>query len=57
MNDLINSKNRTTIALKEQKKSQFSESGLYVKEDDQDWGKRWYERHSKRLRIKSIFFP
>ena len=38
MNDLINSKNRTTIALKEQKKSQFSESGLYVKEDDQDWG-------------------
>ena len=23
---------------KDQQKSQFSESGLYVREDDQDWG-------------------
>ena len=30
MNDLAD--------LKETKNSQFSEKGLYVKEDDQDWG-------------------
>ena len=25
-------------AIKTQQKSQFSESGIYVREDDQDWG-------------------
>jgi len=38
MNDLLNNKNNNIVAPKEQKKSQFSESGLYVREDDQDWG-------------------
>jgi len=30
MNDLLDPKNK--------QKSQFSEKGLYVREDDQDWG-------------------
>ena len=30
MNDLVDPKN--------EQKSQFSEGGLYVREDDQDWG-------------------
>ena len=38
MNDLLNPKNRNLQASKEQPNSQFSERGLYVKEDDQDWG-------------------
>ena len=35
MSDLENPKEH---AEKGQQKSQFSESGLYVREDDQDWG-------------------
>ena len=35
MNDFLDPKQNI---LKDQQKSQFSESGLYVKEDDQDWG-------------------
>ena len=38
MNDLLDPKNNKLDALKEQHNSQFSESGLYVREDDQDWG-------------------
>ena len=35
MNDLLDpNKNR----VKDKQNSQFSESGLYVREDDQDWG-------------------
>ena len=35
MNDLLNpSKN----VVKNQQSGQFSESGIYVREDDQDWG-------------------
>ena len=29
------------------------EKGLYVNDDDQDWGSGGDERHSRRLRIKS----
>ena len=35
MNSILNPKER---AEEGQQKSQFSESGLYVREDDQDWG-------------------
>ena len=35
MNSILNPKEH---AEKGQQKSQFSESGLYVREDDQDWG-------------------
>ena len=35
MNDLLEP-NKSTV--KDKQKSQFSESGLYVREDDQDWG-------------------
>ena len=38
MNDLLDPKSTILQAQKEQQKNQFSESGLYVKEDDQDWG-------------------
>ena len=38
MNDLFNPKNNNWVAPKDQKSSQFSEGGLYVREDDQDWG-------------------
>ena len=38
MNDLLNPKDSNRLALKGQEKSQFSENGLYVREDDQDWG-------------------
>ena len=35
MNSILNPKEH---AEKGEQKSQFSESGLYVREDDQDWG-------------------
>ena len=35
MNDKLNPYNRTR---KKQQNSQFSEHGVYVREDDQDWG-------------------
>jgi len=38
MSDVLGPKNSDIQALKEQQNSQFSEGGLYVREDDQDWG-------------------
>ena len=38
MNDLVNPKNTSWVAPKDQQGSKFSEGGLYVREDDQDWG-------------------
>ena len=38
MNDLVSPKNNSRLAAEKQQSSQFSERGLYVKEDDQDWG-------------------
>ena len=38
MSDLLNSKKTAWLAEKDQQESQLSEKGLYVKEDDQDWG-------------------
>ena len=38
MNDLFDPKNSTWLAEKNQKISEVSGKGLYVREDDQDWG-------------------
>ena len=38
MNDLLNPKDNNLFAEKNQQNRQFSERGLYVREDDQDWG-------------------
>jgi hypothetical protein len=38
MNDLLNPKGNNLFAEKNQQNRQFSERGLYVREDDQDWG-------------------
>ena len=38
MNDLLNPKNSAWLAEKNQQSSQYSKSGLYVRDDDQDWG-------------------
>ena len=38
MNDLVDPKNSNWLAQKNQESSQFSERGMYVREDDQDWG-------------------
>ena len=38
MNDLLSPKDGTWIAEKNQPARQLAEKGLYVKEDDQDWG-------------------
>ena len=38
MNDLVNPKDQSPLPLKGEQISQFSEKGLYVREDDQDWG-------------------
>ena len=38
MNDLLSPKNSVWLAEKNQEASQFAQKGLYVKEDDQDWG-------------------
>ena len=38
MNDLVDPKDSGRPSSKSQQISQFSERGLYVREDDQDWG-------------------
>ena len=38
MNDMLDPKNTARLVEKDQQESQFSKKGLYVKEDDQDWG-------------------
>jgi len=38
MNDLLDPKNNSGPIIKSQLDDQFSEKGLYVREDDQDWG-------------------
>ena len=38
MNGLLNPKDGTWLTEKDQQTTKFSEKGLYVKEDDQDWG-------------------
>ena len=38
MNDLLDPKSTTWLPLKNQESDQSLEKGLYVKEDDQDWG-------------------
>ena len=38
MNDLLSPNDNNFQAAKSQQDSQFSEGGLYVREDDQDWG-------------------
>ena len=38
MNDFLDPKISTSLTEKNQQISKFSEKGLYVKEDDQDWG-------------------
>ena len=38
MNDLLNPKDNNPLATRGKENSQFSEKGLYVREDDQDWG-------------------
>ena len=38
MSNLLNAKHKNLLAPKDQLYSQFSEKGLYVREDDQDWG-------------------
>ena len=38
MNDLVSPKDSNRLSGENQKNSQFSERGLYIKEDDQDWG-------------------
>ena len=38
MNDLLSPKDDNLLAKESQQNGQFSERGLYVREDDQDWG-------------------
>ena len=38
MNDLVDPKNSSRLAAENQQTIQFSDGGLYIKEDDQDWG-------------------
>mgnify|MGYP001025480141 CR=1 FL=1 len=38
MNDLLNPKDNKWLAAKGEENSQISKGGLYVREDDQDWG-------------------
>ena len=38
MNDLVDPKNSGKLVAENQQKLQFSDGGLYIKEDDQDWG-------------------
>ena len=38
MNDFLNPKDSDLLAPKVQQSEQFSEKGVYVREDDQDWG-------------------
>ena len=38
MNDLVDPKNSSWLSAEDQQNAQFSEGGLYIKEDDRDWG-------------------
>ena len=38
MNDLFNTKDNNWLAPEDKQSSKSSEGGLYVREDDQDWG-------------------
>ena len=38
MNDLVDPNNSSRLAAENKEKIQFSDGGLYIKEDDQDWG-------------------
>jgi len=38
MDDSTNLKYKKKVEIKKEQANQFSESGLYVREDDQDWG-------------------
>ena len=38
MNDLVGPKNTRWLETENQESERFSDGGLYVKEDDQDWG-------------------
>jgi len=38
MNDSIKPEYKKKAEIKKEQPNQFSESGLYVREDDQDWG-------------------
>jgi hypothetical protein len=38
MNDFLNPKSGTILVEKDRQMDKFSEKGLYVREDDQDWG-------------------
>ena len=38
MSDSINPKYESKVEIKKEQANQFLERGLYVKEDDQDWG-------------------
>ena len=38
MNDLLSPKDNNILVKESQQNGQFSEKGLYVREDDQDWG-------------------
>ena len=38
MNDLVDPKNSSWLVAENQQNKQFSDGGLYIKEDDQDWG-------------------
>ena len=38
MNDLVDPKNSSWLSTENQQNEHFSEKGLYIKEDDQDWG-------------------
>ena len=38
MNDLVGPKNNRWLETENQKNERFSDGGLYIKEDDKDWG-------------------
>ena len=38
MNDFLDPENKNGLVKKGQENNQFAERGLFVKEDDQDWG-------------------
>ena len=38
MNDLVDPKNSSWSSTESEQNMDFSEKGLYIKEDDQDWG-------------------
>ena len=38
MNDLVDPKNNSRVSPESEERSQLSKGGLYIKEDDQDWG-------------------